>query len=68
MNYKTRKTVIVDGERITASAGFLNTLSLWAIEAADRYNERGSFALGREAKETSREIYEQLEKMGLYKK
>lgn len=67
MNLNTRKTIIIDGEKITASVSLLNTISIWASEAADYYNKRGVNGLGNSARQASQEIFKQLEAIGLYK-
>lgn len=67
MNYHERVTIIVQGEKITAPLLLLNSISLWAAEAANRYNSIGAHCLGSEAKESSEQIHDQLEEMGLYK-
>lgn len=67
MNLNTRKTITIDGEKITASVGLLNTISLWASEAAKSYDRYGANGLGNSARQAGQEIYEQLKAMGLYK-
>ena len=67
MNYYKRVTIMVQGEKITAPVHLLNSISLWATEAANRYNSVGARALSAEAKESSDQIHDQLEEMGLYK-
>lgn len=67
MNLNTRKTIIIDGEKITASVVLLNTISIWASEAANAYNSHGANGLGNSAEQAGQEIYEQLKAMGLYK-
>ena len=67
MNYYKRVTIMVQGEEITAPMLLLNSISLWALEASNHYNSIGAQSLGIEAKESSEQIYDQLEEMGLYK-
>ena len=67
MNYHKRVTIMLQGEEITAPMHLLNSISLWAAEAANRYNSVGAAALGKEAKESSYQIYNQLKEMGFYK-
>lgn len=67
MKMSTRKTIIVDGEKITASVGFLNEIAILAEEASSNYKKTGFHALARMAKNKCDEIYTQLEEMGAYK-
>lgn len=67
MNLNTRKTITIDGEKITASVGLLNTISIWASDAANFYNIEGINGLRNSSRRAGQEIYEQLEAMGLYK-
>lgn len=67
MNLDTRKTITINGEKITASVSLLNTISIWASDAANFYNIDGIDGLRNSARQAGQEIYEQLEAMGLYK-
>lgn len=67
MKMSTRKTIILDGEKITASVGLLNELAILADEASSNYKKTGFHALAGRAKNKCDEIYAQLEEMGAYK-
>lgn len=56
-NWNKRYTVTTkDGEKITASASMLTTLSINLYEASNHYRENGLHGLERHALELSREI------------
>lgn len=67
MNYHKRATIIVNGEKITGPVYLLNTISIWAMEAANHYRSIGANALADLASDSQKEIYTQLERLGLYK-
>lgn len=66
MKMSTRKTIIIDGEKVTASVGLLNMLSMWADEAAQSLKDKDLPSLANQAKEATDEIYNQLLAMGAY--
>lgn len=66
VNWDTRKTIIVDGEKVTASAAMLNRISLWMQESADADEKRGCHATAQASRELGKSIYYQLEAMGFY--
>lgn len=66
MKMSTRKTIIINGEKITAPIGLLNTIGIWASEASERFRERGAHGLDSAAARASDEIYEQLMELGVY--
>lgn len=45
---------------------FLNYMSIFAYEAAERYQERGATALAKQASEFAQSLYEMLDKEGYY--
>lgn len=67
MNYHKRATIVVDGEKITGPVHLLNSIAIWAMEAANHYNSIGANALADSARDRQKEIHSQLERMGLYK-
>lgn len=66
MKMSTRKTIIINGEKVTASVGFLNMLSMWADEAAQSLKDKDLPSLANQAKDATDEIYNQLLAMGVY--
>lgn len=66
INWNTRKTIIIDGEKVTASAGMLNRISLWIQESADADERRGCHKAAKASREVGKDIYYQLETMGFY--
>lgn len=55
-----------NGEKITATAGMLNQIVIWANESAIRYNNIGCEALAKGANETADFIYNVLDSKRLY--
>ncbi|MBQ1524746.1 MAG: hypothetical protein IIZ55_06395 [Firmicutes bacterium] len=47
---------------------FLNQLSIWADEAAENLNRKGSDVLGRIAQDAGEDIYQELKATGFYDK
>ncbi len=68
MNSNDIITIWIDDESITASAGILNVLSMFAREAHKKYKEDGYEYLSEWAKNVHDEIHFQLKKMGLYER
>lgn len=66
MKMSTRKTIIINGEKVTASVGFLNMLSMWADEAAQSLKDKDLPSLANQAEDATDEIYNQLLAMGVY--
>lgn len=66
INWNTRKTIIIDGEKITASASMLNRISLWIQESADADEKRGYYKAAKANRDLGKSIYYQLEAMGFY--
>lgn len=66
VNWNTRKTIIIDGEKVTASAAMLNRISLWIQKSADADDRRGWHAIAKASRELGKDIYCQLEAMGFY--
>lgn len=66
MKMSTRKTIIINGEKVTASVGFLNMLSMWANEAAQSLKDKDLPSLANQAQDATDEIYNQLLAMGVY--
>lgn len=66
VNWNTRKTIVIDGEKVTASAAMLNRISLWMQESADADDRRGCHATAKASRELGESIYYQLEAMGFY--
>ena len=66
VNWNTRKTVIIDGEKVTASASMLNRISLWIQESADMKEKCGCYNIARIDHELGKNIYNQLDAMGFY--
>lgn len=64
VNWNTRKTIIIDCERVTASAALLNRISLWMQQSADADDRDGYHAAARETRAIARDICYQLETMG----
>lgn len=74
-------TIMIDGFEVEIKArGFgkerynkadtmylLNTISLWAGEAAEKWSREGSEAIAKDARHNSNAIYKFLEGKGLYK-
>lgn len=65
-NWNTRKTIIIDGEKVTASASMLNRISLWIQESADLSEKQGAFEVADIDRKIGVDIYNQLDKMGYY--
>lgn len=66
VNWNARKTIIVDGEKVTASAAMLNRISLWIQESADFSDKQGYHRVARVNRELGKSIYNQLDAMGFY--
>lgn len=67
INTKSKITITFsDGEKITATAGMLNQIVIWANESATRYNNIDCEALAEEANKTADYIYNILDSKGLY--
>ena len=66
VNWNTRKTIIIDGEKVTASAAMLNRISIWIQESADADDRRGYHATAEASKELGKSIYDQLDALGFY--
>lgn len=65
-NWDTRKTIIIDGEEVTASASMLNRISLWIQESADLCEKQGDSVVANIDRKIGVDIYNQLDKMGYY--
>lgn len=66
IDWNTRKTITIDGEKVTASAAMLNRISIWAQESADADDRRGCHATAEASRELGKSIYHQLKAMGFY--
>ena len=66
INHNTRKTILIDGEKVTASVTMLNRISIWIAESADLDKKRGFCDMSKISHEISRDIYNQLDEMGYY--
>lgn len=66
VDWNTRKTIIIDGEKVTASASMLNRISLWMQESADADDIRGCYERAKASRELGKNIYDQLDAMGFY--
>lgn len=65
-NWETRKTIIIDGEKVTASAAMLNRISLWIQESADADEKIGECKVADINRKIGVDIYNQLDAMGYY--
>lgn len=63
---KARKTIIVDGEKVTASMGMLNQICAAFYDAAKHYRDTDNDGYADYMEEQSNEIYRQLNALGLY--
>ena len=66
VNDEKRITIEVNGEEITATAGMLNTLSIFATEAEKSYDVRGLHGAAADARIIGKQIYEKLIAVGYY--
>lgn len=65
-NWETRKTITIDGEKVTASAAMLNRISLWIQESADADEKQGNYKVADIIRKIGVDIYDQLDAMGYY--
>lgn len=66
IDWNARKTITIDGEKVTASAAMLNRISLWMQESADADDQKGCHGTANETRALGKSIYYQLEAMGFY--
>lgn len=69
-NYKVEikvKAVYSEKANKEDTMNLLNSISIWAFEAANEYDRTGAHALAKRARKASREIYKILETKGCYK-
>lgn len=65
--YEVRITVtFADGEKLTGTMGFLNSLACLAFEAGERNYQIGCRAAAKEAYRIADQIHEALDARGLY--
>ena len=69
IDIKARYTKAGDYKMNKADAmAVLNLISSWAYEAADRNDQLGCHAIAKTARETARELYDQLDAKGYYER
>ena len=66
VNDEKRITIEVNGEKITATAGMLNTLSIFATEAFKMYESENLNGAAADARSIGKQIYEKLMAVGYY--
>ncbi len=64
--YDTRVTITIKGEKVTAPVHLLNLFSIYAGECGLKFADDGCFCLSKKAGEVHREIYDQLNALGLF--